>query len=212
MKNANVTLNASSADTPIAEKKPRVRDRLIEAATKLFYQHGINNVGIDALVTEADTNKMSLYRNFKSKDDLVVEYLKEHEDEHIAEWDDETLRYADNPRAQIEAIFTCTLARGTKKDSCGCPSANAAVELRGSGHPGLGIVYGGRRSARARFRAMAKAAGAEAPDLLGDTLVLLLEGSLMTKTTFAEEEWPGANLLPLVKQILDKELGQEDSA
>ncbi|HWW21443.1 MAG TPA: helix-turn-helix domain-containing protein, partial [Steroidobacteraceae bacterium] len=51
--------------------KPRVRDRIFDTACELFYRHGIRAVGVDAIASEAGTNKMSFYRNFASKDELV---------------------------------------------------------------------------------------------------------------------------------------------
>lgn len=48
---------------------------LLEAARELFYQEGVRAVGVEAVVERAGVNKMSLYRQFKSKDDLVLAYL-----------------------------------------------------------------------------------------------------------------------------------------
>ena len=67
--------------------KPRVRDRIFETACDLFYRHGIRAVGVDAIAQEAGTNKMSFYRSFPSKEDLVAEYLREQEREYFDWWD-----------------------------------------------------------------------------------------------------------------------------
>src|ERR1700733_8021817 len=53
--------------------KPRVRDKIFETACDLFYQHGIRAVGVDAIAQGAGTNKMSFYRRFPSKEDMVAE-------------------------------------------------------------------------------------------------------------------------------------------
>ncbi len=68
--------------------KPRVRDRIFEVACELFYRHGIRAVGVDAIASEAGTNKMSFYRSFASKDQLVAEYLREQEREGWEWWDE----------------------------------------------------------------------------------------------------------------------------
>src|SRR3954453_7253557 len=52
------------------------RERILAAATELFYRHGIRAVGVDAIAEAAETNKMTLYRHFTSKDELVAEYLR----------------------------------------------------------------------------------------------------------------------------------------
>src|ERR1700709_2113361 len=64
-------------DKPTVCAKPRVRDRIFETACDLFYKHGIRDVGVDTIATEAGTNKMSFYRSFASKDELVAEYLEQ---------------------------------------------------------------------------------------------------------------------------------------
>ncbi|MFV8818452.1 TetR/AcrR family transcriptional regulator [Haliea sp. E17] len=190
-----------------ATAKPRVRDRIIDAASHLFYSQGINCVGIDAIVCEADTNKMSLYRNFASKDDLVVQYLKERQQEHFARWDEICATCPDDPRAQLEAIFESFVARGHGQAHCGCPAANAAVELRGTGHAGLEVIHAGRARARQYIRDRLEAAGAKNLDTLTDGLILLLEGAMLSRISFAEQEWPAENMVAALKILLDAELG-----
>lgn len=212
-KTGSSTNKTSVADNTCAKAgcaKPRVRDRILQAASDLFYQQGINCVGIDAIVCEAGTNKMSLYRNFSSKDELVVQYLTEQEEEHFASWDAVTGQYPDDPRAQIEALFAYILEKGCDKGDCGCPSANAAIELRGTGHPALQVIYDGREKARHYLLERAAAAGARSPEVLADGLVLLLEGTVMSRLSFPADAWPADNLMPVVKALLDAELGSAD--
>ncbi len=99
-------MNAKTAATEGAAPadKPRVRDRILDAACDLFYRHGIRAVGVDAIASEAGTNKMSFYRSFPSKDDLAAEYLTDQEREYWARWDETIAPYADDPRRQVEAL------------------------------------------------------------------------------------------------------------
>ena len=84
--------------------KPRVRERIFRTACELFYQRGIRAVGVDSIACEAGTNKMSFYRNFASKDELVAEYLRDEEREGWAWW--ENGRGARRRRAcKLEALF-----------------------------------------------------------------------------------------------------------
>ena len=53
-----------------------IRERILETATRLFFQHGIQAVGVDRIVAEARIAKMTLYNYFASKDDLIIEYLE----------------------------------------------------------------------------------------------------------------------------------------
>src|SRR5580692_7401414 len=105
-------MNPSKSSQVVVEKevisehrKPRVRDRIFETACDLFYQHGIRAVGVDTIASEAGTNKMSFYRSFASKDELVAEYLREQEREGWEWWDAIVAPHAGNPQAQVEALF-----------------------------------------------------------------------------------------------------------
>src|SRR6202521_3303658 len=79
------------------------RDRLLAVAAELFYRHGIRAVGVEAIAEAAGTNKMTLYRHFASKDELVAEYLRQAASEAAVFWD--SLEKADpgDPRAQLRA-------------------------------------------------------------------------------------------------------------
>src|ERR1700689_3831742 len=110
-------------------RKRRVRDLIFETACELFYRHGIRAVGVDTIASEAGTNKMSFYRSFASKDELVAEYLREEVRGGWAWWDPIIAPHAGNPRAQIEALFDAHAIRSCTSDSRGCALANAAVEI-----------------------------------------------------------------------------------
>ena len=67
---------AGGASPSVAASKRPARDRIFETARELFYQHGIRAVGVETIASEADATKMTLYRNFPSKDELVAEVLR----------------------------------------------------------------------------------------------------------------------------------------
>jgi AcrR family transcriptional regulator len=52
------------------------RERLLSVASELFYRHGIRAIGVERIAEAAETNKVTLYRHFSSKDELVAEYLR----------------------------------------------------------------------------------------------------------------------------------------
>src|SRR5438552_3447449 len=80
------------------------RDRVFTAAADLFYRKGIHAVGVEEIVREAGVAKISLYRSFASKDDLVVAYLGERSRAFLEAWDDAFDRYRDAPLQQLRAI------------------------------------------------------------------------------------------------------------
>jgi AcrR family transcriptional regulator len=167
--------------------KTRVRDRIFETACDLFYRHGIRAVGVDAIATEAGTNKMSFYRSFPSKDQLVAEYLREQEREGWEWWDSLVNQHPGDARAQIEALFDAHVEKTCCEDGGefrGCAIANAAVEITDPVHPARAVVEEYKAEMRLRFRKLAQDVGARDYACLGDSLMLLFEGSYLTRLTF----------------------------
>ncbi len=62
--------------TPPESTQLCVRDRLLDAADRLFYQEGVQAVGIDRVLAEAGAAKASLYAHFRSKDELIAAYIE----------------------------------------------------------------------------------------------------------------------------------------
>jgi AcrR family transcriptional regulator len=197
-----------------APDKPRVKDRIFETACDLFYRHGIRAVGVDAIACEAGTNKMSFYRSFPSKDDLVAHYLKDKEREYWCWWDATIAPYAGDARRQIEALFTAYLdlarfkakADGGCKTSRGCALGNAAVEISEGDVLLCGIVHEYKTEIRRRLRKLARETGARAPDVLGDALMLLMEGGYYTRLTFPNNSGPVAAIAKAARALVDASL------
>ena len=166
--------------------KPRVRDRIMSAATDLFYRHGIHAVGVDAIANAAGTNKMSFYRNFASKDELVAEYLRGEEREGWFWWDETLAAHAGNPRLQVEALFDVLVKNTCEVDSRGCALANAAVEITEPGHPARPVIERYKAEMRGRFHQLARDMNAREPRALGDSLMLLWEGAYLARVTMGE--------------------------
>jgi AcrR family transcriptional regulator len=158
----------------------------MQTAADLFYRHGIHGVGVDTIACEAGTNKMSFYRNFASKDDLVAEYLRAEEREGWLWWDATLAAHADNPRLQVESLFDMLVKNTCDIDSRGCPLANAAVEITEPDHPARPVIEKFKAEMRRRFRQLAREMKAREPDALGDSLMLLWEGAYLTRLTMGE--------------------------
>ncbi len=182
----------SGAPTPAtACVKPRVRDRIFETACGLFYKKGIRDVGVDLIATEAGTNKMSFYRSFASKDELVAEYLEEKGREFWMWWDGIIAEHEGDARGQIEALFDAYVTNTCFEDSQGCAFANASVEIADEGHPARQVAIRQKTEMRRRFRELAARAGAGGKaGELGDALMLLIEGGFLTRRTFAPGDGP----------------------
>lgn len=162
------------------------RDRIVSKACELFRQHGIRGIGVDAIAEAADTNKMTLYRHFGSKDDLVCETLRIKSERVAAFWSDLETRFPNNPQARlhgwIKAQTDCLSG-----DRFGCDIANAAVELKEQGHPAYAVIEEIKLAQRNRLEDLCREAGTKEPDLLADTLTMLLEGAMISRMTTGNE-------------------------
>jgi AcrR family transcriptional regulator len=204
------------SEKPVVAVKSRVRDRIFDTACDLFYRHGIRAVGVDSIACEAGTNKMSFYRSFASKEELVAEYLKNQQAEYFSWWDETIAPNAGDPRRQIEALFNgyLDLARFKAKADSGCKTSrgcalgNAAVEIQ-EGDALLGdIVHNYKMEIRRRLRKLAREAGARTPETLGDALMLLMEGGYYTRLTFPNNSGPVAAIAKAARALVDADAGE----
>ncbi len=195
------------ADAPCGTKV-RVRDRIFETACNLFYSQGIRSVGVDAIANEAGTNKMSFYRSFSSKDELVAEYLRDSERQFWEWWDYVVAAYPNDPRRQCEALFETQINNPCDKNMRGCAMANAAVEIREEDHPALAVVRSHKSAIRDRFRQLAREMKAHEPDVLGDALMLLMNGSIQSRLIFPGDCGPAVNVARVVKTLIDAHIGE----
>jgi len=96
------------------------RDRILAVAADLFYRHGIRAVGVEAVAETAGTNKMTLYRHFASKDELVAAYLRCLAEKASASWDKLAAQHAGNPRAQLRAWLETMASHVDSGEQRGC--------------------------------------------------------------------------------------------
>jgi AcrR family transcriptional regulator len=186
--------------------RPRVRDRIFDTACELFYRHGIRSVGVDAIAAEAGTNKMSFYRSFPSKDELVAQYLREQQREVWEHWDAAIAAHPGDPRRQLEALFEAHLATVKDKACRGCALGNAAVEIADEDDVLSQLVRHFKKEVRSRLRKLAHEMHARDPDALGDALMLLMDGSYFTRLVFPGNSGPVAALMPAVRALIESQL------
>ncbi len=132
---------------------------------------------MEEIAREAGVAKISLYRNFASKDDLIVAYLEDRSRAFLRQWDEAFDRYRDDPRAQLRAIMAYIAERTTEDGYRGCPFINFCAEFPDPSHPGRRVAQAIKQALRERFVRLAEALQAPQPQHLADSFLLLVEGA-----------------------------------
>ena len=182
---------------------PPKRDRVSASSTLrgiCFAKHGIRGIGVDAIADAADTNKMTLYRHFGSKDELVVACLRDVAGEADAIWNEFEQDFPGDPLAQLQAWVRAG-AECIGDDGRGCDMANVAVELAKSDHPARHVIEEFKTEQRDRLAKLCRDAGIAQADLLADALSLLLEGARVSRQSVGIEG-PCAHFITIGKAVI----------
>jgi AcrR family transcriptional regulator len=163
------------------------RERIINTARELFRKCGLRGIGVDAIAEAAGTNKMTLYRHFGSKDELMCECLRDVARDVEEMWQGVQAAHPGDPLAQLHAWVRLGAECANSNDGRGCDMANAAVELAETDHPARHIIEEFKRKQRDRLAQLAHDAGIADSELLADTLVLLLEGARVSRQSVGAE-------------------------
>jgi len=181
------------------EKSPR--ERILEAARTLFYAHGIRGVSVDEIAAAAQTNKMTLYRHFVSKDLLVADYLRMLSAEAEAGWADIARAHPGRPCAQLDAWIDQMGEMLAKAGDRGCAVANAAVELPEKDHPARAVIEEHKTHQRDHLAALCRDAGFAKPGQLADEIFLLLEGARINMQSVGKCG-PGARIAEMLRNMV----------
>ena len=163
------------------------RERILATAVELFYRHGIRAVGVDSIAEAAGTNKMTLYRHFTSKDELVAEYLRRLADKATSVWGRLASQHPGDARAQLRGWLQEMAAHVESGKERGCALANAAVELPEKDHPARRVIEAFKTAQRRRIIELCSTAELTDPELLADELFLLLEGARVTAQSIGRQ-------------------------
>src|SRR5450432_3414537 len=192
---------ATSAIMGAAEPRVPPRERILAVAADLFYRHGIRAVGVEEIAEAAGTNKMTLYRHFASKDELVAECLRQFARQADALWDELEAAHPDDPRADLKAWLEAMTKRIVAAGDCGCALANVAIELREKDHPARKVIEAVKGAQRDRLVRLCRAAKLDEPEFLADELFLLLEGARVSAQSVGRAG-PAARLVRMGEAII----------
>lgn len=165
---------------PTNQISSAARDRILEVASRLFYQHGIRAVGVDTIIAQAGVAKMTFYKHFKSKDLLVLEFLKRR-DEQWRDWFETTVsRLAPNAKNRPLAIFDALEERFSRKDFRGCAFINTMVEMADGDHVAHQAAAEHKQKVQRIVRSLLSEAGLKKSEELSKTFLLLMDGAIVT--------------------------------
>lgn len=182
------------ADSP-AQRRPQAsrdamtkstkRDQLIETALRLFYTQGFHATGVDAIIAEAGVARMTLYKHFKSKDDLILAVLRRR-DEDFRTWFQGSIEArARRPQDRLLIMFDVLedWFRGKAFPAMGfsgCAFINACAEFSDHANPAHRVAAEHKRLLLDYLTRTARQARAADPAGLARQLMLLKEGATVT--------------------------------
>jgi AcrR family transcriptional regulator len=177
---SEISTRSAAPGVESAAEKPSMRERIIEAATELFYAHGIRAVSAERIIAQVGITKVTFYRHFPTKDDLIVAYL-----ERRASWEREAVEGAKDAAAGNVADAFRIIAEGIGAESCspgfrGCPFINAAAEYSDADHPVRKTVDSHRRWFKGAIEDLLVQIGVKNAGPVADELVMLRDGAMVS--------------------------------
>jgi AcrR family transcriptional regulator len=179
------------------------KEKLFQTAARLFYQQGYRAIGVDTIAAESGIGKMTLYRHYPSKDDLIVAYLRDSNQDF---WDQFEQITKDAPTAaeKLLAFFEALQSYVLSPDCYGCPFINVAAEYPESDYAGHQVALEHKQSVLARFLQLSEEAGARQPDRLANALFLLMDGAYVAARMFGPSTHsPAISLAETARQIIE---------
>jgi AcrR family transcriptional regulator len=158
-----------------------LKDKILLTASNLFYSHGIRATGVEAIAKAANTTKMSLYKYFPSKDELVVAFLRKRDKDFTTWFVDQVESKADNPKAKLLAIFDVISEWMDIPEFRGCAFINAAAEFPVEGNPVHQVAAEFYDKFRNYIGDLASQCGSTRPESLAVQLSLLVEGAIVSE-------------------------------
>jgi AcrR family transcriptional regulator len=158
---------------------PVVKDKIIETASRLFFEQGYNSTGINQIIEEAGIARGSLYNHFESKIDLLLAYLDKAQQERFAETV-EFVKPIRDPKKKLLGLFDYRIERQGKIGFKGCQFIKICAEVNKEDTEVFELVEAHKERLRNFILEIVKQAGHRkmlSDELLADMIFLLLEGS-----------------------------------
>lgn len=167
--------------TPIS-----ARDRVLDTASRLFYRDGIRATGIDRIIAEAGVAKMSFYRNFPSKAELVAAWLRQRHAEWMAWFDAAVLARWQAGERDLGLVAGVLLEWFEGGDFRGCAFINTVVEQAGAGSEEAALARAHKADLEQALAALAKRCGLAQPERAAAEAMIVVEGLIVRVQTGAD--------------------------
>jgi AcrR family transcriptional regulator len=156
------------------------RERILDAAYHLFSRHGVAATGIDTILARSGAAKMSLYRHFESKDELVLAFLRRREREWTLDWlRAEIESRSAEPEERLLAVFDVFDGWFRAPDFEGCSFINVLLESPREG-PVRAAAAAHLAEIRSILAGLAQEAGLADPERFARTWHFLMKGCIVT--------------------------------
>ena len=162
-----------------------VRGRILETASNLFYRRGVRAVGVDVIVELAGVAKTSLYRYFRTKDDLIAAFLQREDEDFWSCWDRVAARHEQDAESELEAHLAWIGERLGRPNYRGCPQLNVAAEFPDEDHPARVVARTHKQQLRRRLQDIAERLGVDRPDDLATQLSVVINGAFVSSQVLA---------------------------
>jgi AcrR family transcriptional regulator len=182
---------------------PIAQAQILDAVDELFYMEGARAVSVDAVAKYAGVNKMCIYRQFESKDELLLRYLERRNQYFWENFEATMARHAGEPRQQLLQFFNDMAARTRWPGYRGCALVNIVNEFPDREHPARKLVTINRQQLLERLQQIAEEAGAADPQGLANGLALVLDGAFISTQTYPANHPILASLVPVVTSMVD---------
>jgi AcrR family transcriptional regulator len=177
---ARKSIEKTSLPRAASSSARSARQRILDAAIPLFYQQGARAVGIDTVIAKSGVAKMSLYRSFRSKDELIAACLDERDRSYWAWFDGVVAEHPDDPREQLRDVIRGVAKRTSKPGYRGCFFLNTATDYVDPWHPGRKLAVRHERELASRLLKICRQLRVQDPLALSRQLVLLINGAQAT--------------------------------
>ena len=182
--------------------RPTKRDELVQKALQAFYRNGFQATGMDMLVAETGISKTSMYKHFRTKEDLILAVLRLR-DEQFRNWLYRRMEaLADTPGQQLIAMFDALEEWFDEPGYRGCMFIKASSEYQDADHVIHQQSANHKRMLERHMTALAKKAGLTDPGMLARQLLLLKEGAIVT-AHLGHTDNPAQDAKAAAMQLLD---------